>query len=258
MFCARCGTGMADHAGFCPACGTPVVRNQPAPPPPVYQAPPPPPPPVYQAPPPPPQVYQPPPPTPVYQAPQQPPPPPQNWQPAVQPAAQPPQAWPPPPQGAVTAQLPYAGFWKRFAAYLIDGLILDAVALVVIGVVILVIGGGAVLSGNQNIGDFATAMTGFAILLLVLLFFGLIVAVWLYFAKMESSPSQATIGKRVMGIYVTDLQGQRLTFGKATARFFSKIITGLIPLAIGWIMAAFTEKRQALHDMIAGTLVMRR
>ena len=253
MFCARCGTGMSDDAGFCPSCGTPVQRNQPAPPP-VYQPPPPPPPPVYQAPPPPPQVYQPPPPPPVYQAP---PPPPQNLQPAVQPAAQPPQAWPQPP-GVVAPPLPYAGFWKRFFAYLIDALILDAVALVVFGVVFLVIGGGALLSGNKSIGDFAAAMTGFAILLLVLLFFGLIVAVWLYFAKMESSPSQATIGKRVMGIYVTDLQGQRLSFGKATARFFSKIITGLIPLGIGYIMAGFTEKRQALHDIIAGTLVMRR
>jgi uncharacterized RDD family membrane protein YckC len=243
MFCARCGTGMSDDAGFCPSCGAPVQRNQPTPP--VYQAPPPPP------------VYQAPPPPPVYQAPP-PPQPPQNWQPPQQPAAQPPQAWPPPPQGVAAAQLPYAGFWKRFAAYLIDSLILDAVAFVVFGVVILMIGGGAVLSGDKSIDNFVGDMTAVAVLLVVLMFFGLIVAVWLYFAKMESSPSQATIGKRVMGIYVTDLQGHRLTFGKATARFFSKIITGLIPLALGWIMAAFTEKRQALHDMIAGTLVMRR
>ncbi len=193
----------------------------------------------------------------------------QNWPPPQQhvqqppqmppPQAQPPQqAWPPPSQGVVAAQLPYAGFWKRFFAYLIDSLILDAAAFVVFGIVFLVIGGGALLSGNQSSGDFLAAMTGFAILSLILLVLGLIVAVWLYFAKMESSPSQATIGKRMMGIYVTDLQGQRLTFGKATARFFSKFITGVIPFAIGWIMAAFTEKRQALHDMIVGSLVMRR
>ena len=257
MFCARCGTGMSDDAGFCPSCGAPVQRNQSAPP--VYQAPPPPPPPpVYQAPPPPPRpVYQAPPPPPVYQAPP-PPQPPQNWQPPQQPVAQPPQAWPPPPQGVAAAPLPYAGFWKRFFAYLIDGVIINAVFFVVVGVVVLVIGGGAVISGSESLQDFAAALTGLVILLIVVMFLGLIVAVWLYFAKMESSPSKATIGKRVMGIYVTDLQGQRLTFGKATARFFSKIITNLIPAGIGWILAGFTEKKQALHDMIVGTLVMRR
>ncbi|MGB6200499.1 MAG: RDD family protein, partial [Candidatus Acidiferrales bacterium] len=67
-----------------------------------------------------------------------------------------------------------------------------------------------------------------------------------------------TVGKKAMGIYVTDLNGQRLTFGRASGRFFSKIITGMIPFAIGWIMVAFTAKKQALHDMIAGTLVWRR
>ncbi len=247
MFCGKCGTGMPDDAGFCPACGAPVQRGQKAPPP-VYQAPPPPPPPpVYQAPPPPPPVYQPPPP----------PPPPQNWQPQ-QPAQQPPQAWPPPPQGVVAPQFPYADFGKRLLAYLIDSVIVGAAFTILFVIVLLMVGGGALFSGNENIGDFAAALAGFGILLFVLLFIGVFVGAWLYFAKSESSPSQATIGKRTMGIYVTDLQGQRLTFGRATGRYFSKIITNMIPLFIGWIMAAFTEKRQALHDMIVGTLVLRR
>ncbi|MGO9642078.1 MAG: RDD family protein [Candidatus Acidiferrales bacterium] len=221
MFCHRCGTGMADDAGFCPSCGAPVQRNQPAPPP---------------------------------------PPPPQNWQPQqqMQPQPQPPQGWPPPPQQVMVPQMPYAGFWKRFLAYLVDGVIVGAAFLVVLFVVFLIIGGGALLSGNESFDEFAGAMTGVAVLLLVLMYFGLIVAVWLYFAKSESSASQATIGKRAAGIYVTDLNGQRLTFGRATGRFFSKIITNLIPFGIGWIMAGFTEKKQALHDMIAGTLVLRR
>jgi uncharacterized RDD family membrane protein YckC len=258
MFCARCGTGMSDDAGFCPACGTPVQRNQPAPPP-VYQAPPPPPPPpppVYQAPPPPRQVYQPPPPPPVYQAP---PPPPQNWPPPqqAQPVAQPPQAWPQPP-GVVAPQLRYADFGKRLLAYLIDTVIVGAAFMVLFVIVLLMVGGGAIFSGNESIGDFAGAIAGFGILLFVLLIFGSIIGVWLYFAKSESSPSQATIGKRTMGIYVTDLQGQRLSFGRASGRFFSKLITNMIPFWIGWIMAAFTERKQALHDMIAGTLVLRR
>jgi uncharacterized RDD family membrane protein YckC len=61
-----------------------------------------------------------------------------------------------------------------------------------------------------------------------------------------------------LGLTVTDLQGRRVTFARASGRFFSKLITGLIPLAIGYIMAGFTEKKQALHDMIASCLVLRK
>jgi uncharacterized RDD family membrane protein YckC len=83
------------------------------------------------------------------------------------------------------------------------------------------------------------------------------VGVWLYFALQESSERHATIGKRALNIYVTDLQGRRISFGQATGRHFSKIISYLI-LCIGYMMAGFTEKKQGLHDMIAGTLVKRR
>jgi uncharacterized RDD family membrane protein YckC len=81
---------------------------------------------------------------------------------------------------------------------------------------------------------------------------------WLYFAGLESSARQATIGKSVMSLRVTDLEGQRLSFGHATGRFFAKLVSGLIPFLIGYLMAAFTEKKQALHDLIAGTLVLRK
>ncbi|MGD0842713.1 MAG: RDD family protein, partial [Candidatus Acidiferrales bacterium] len=67
-----------------------------------------------------------------------------------------------------------------------------------------------------------------------------------------------TWGKRALSIFVTDANGQRMTFGRASGRFFAKIITGMIPFGIGYIMAGFTAKKQALHDMIAGTLVWRR
>jgi len=88
--------------------------------------------------------------------------------------------------------------------------------------------------------------------------FGLFVIVqWLYFAGMESSTRQATFGKAAMSLRVTDGNGQPLTFGHATGRFFAKIVSGMIPLAIGYIMAGFTAKKQALHDMIASTLVLR-
>ncbi|MGB6429157.1 MAG: RDD family protein [Candidatus Acidiferrales bacterium] len=254
MFCTRCGTSVPEGAGFCTTCGNPMQANQPAPPPPVYQAPPPPPP-VYQAPPTPPPVYQAPPPvsqapTPVYQAPPPPPPP-------VQLKATPPMGYTPT-QPMVVAQLPYAGFWKRCWAYLIDSLILGVVFALFAIVVFLVIGGGALISGSENAQDFAAALGVAAILMIVFAYLALIVVVWLYFAKMESSEKQATIGKKMLGIYVTDVNGQRLTFGRASGRFFAKIITNLIPAGIGWIMAGFTEKKQALHDMIAGTLVWRR
>ena len=81
---------------------------------------------------------------------------------------------------------------------------------------------------------------------------------WLYHAYLESGEKQATWGKQALGLYVTDLMGSPVTFGRASGRFFAKIVTGMIPLGIGYIMAAFTERRQALHDMIASCLVLRR
>lgn len=61
-----------------------------------------------------------------------------------------------------------------------------------------------------------------------------------------------------LGLIVTDMQGRRVTFARASGRFFAKIITNLIPLWIGYIMAGFTEKKQALHDMIASCLVLKK
>jgi uncharacterized RDD family membrane protein YckC len=78
---------------------------------------------------------------------------------------------------------------------------------------------------------------------------------WLYFALMESSSKRATLGKMALGIIVTDLEGKRISFGRATGRFFSKILSGII-IYIGFIMVPFTDKKQGLHDMIAGTLVI--
>lgn len=83
------------------------------------------------------------------------------------------------------------------------------------------------------------------------------VAIWLYFAVQESSWRQATIGKHVMGIKVTDMYGERLSFWRATGRHLGKILSSAL-FAIGYLMAGFTEKKQALHDIMAGTLVVRR
>ena len=80
---------------------------------------------------------------------------------------------------------------------------------------------------------------------------------WLYYALLESSSWQATLGKKALGLEVTDLEGRRISFGRASGRFFGKIISAII-LYIGFLMAGFTEKKQALHDMMAGTLVIRK
>lgn len=152
----------------------------------------------------------------------------------------------------------YAGFWLRFVAYLIDSAVVGAAFLVVVLVSIPVFGIGylqQLVSGLQNSEpDFSPAL----IFVIFDLIFAISVATWLYYAFMESSTRQGTLGKMAMGLTVTDMQGQRVTFGRATGRFFAKIITGLVPLGIGYIMAGFTAKRQALHDMIASCLVMRR
>ena len=83
-----------------------------------------------------------------------------------------------------------------------------------------------------------------------------VIAGWLYFALMESSSSQATIGKMALSLRVTDLSGERVTFGRASGRHFAKWIS-ILTFFVGFMMAGWTAKKQALHDMIAGTLVVR-
>jgi len=152
----------------------------------------------------------------------------------------------------------YAGFWLRFAAYLVDKVILG-VATSLLLIPFFLAGGGASLLERLprgRIDDFSQWIPLLS-LLLTLAAISLVVQ-WLYFAYFESGEQQGTWGKQLLNIYVTDLQGSRISFGTATGRYFAKIVTGLIPFALGYIMAGFTERRQALHDMIASTLVLRR
>lgn len=138
----------------------------------------------------------------------------------------------------------YAGFWRRVIAYIIDAIVLSIV-FGIVGAIFGVVAGGA---NEGNAGVIASAG--------VVLYIVLIVGQWLYFSLMESSAKQATLGKMALSIKVTDLDGRRIGFGKATGRFFGKIISGII-LYIGFMMAGWTQKKQALHDMMAGTLVVR-
>jgi uncharacterized RDD family membrane protein YckC len=156
---------------------------------------------------------------------------------------------------APTPAVRYAGFWLRFLAYVIDSIVISLVVMAIAIPLILVLGLGAGLSGAG--GDPNPA----AIMALISLYFGFIIAAvvgqWMYFAYSESSTWQATLGKRLLGLRVTDLNGGRIGFGRATGRFFGKILSGMI-LNVGFIMAGFTEKKQALHDMLASTLVVRK
>jgi len=79
---------------------------------------------------------------------------------------------------------------------------------------------------------------------------------WLYWALMESSAWQATLGKRMLGLRVTDLAGRRISLARASGRYFGKLVSALT-LGLGFVMAGLTEKKQALHDMMAGCLVVR-
>ena len=81
------------------------------------------------------------------------------------------------------------------------------------------------------------------------------VMTWLYFALCESSAWQATVGKWVLGIRVTDLHGNRISIARALGRYPAKLLSYLI-LCIGFMMVAWTQRKQGLHDMIAGTLVL--
>jgi len=154
----------------------------------------------------------------------------------------------------------YAGFWLRFVAHMIDGLLVGCIVLAIFLPLAILTGTAAHLHGLEHMrGNHLDPEVVAAILTLVFTLAGAsVLATWLYYAYSESSSWQATVGKHVMSIYVTDLNGNHITFLHATGRYFAKIITGLIPLGIGYIMAGFTERRQALHDMIAGTLVLRR
>lgn len=157
----------------------------------------------------------------------------------------------PPPMHPVVR---YAGFWRRFVAHLIDQIIvcivafmlfIPALALLGIG-----IGSGMMDESPSAIGFVFAAIAAYLTAILVI-----IILQWLYYALMESSNKQATLGKLALGIVVTDLNGGRISFGRATGRYFGKIISGMI-LYIGFIMAGFTEKKQALHDIMASCLVI--
>lgn len=227
MFCSKCGSQVADNAAFCPTCGQRTGEDA---------------------------------------APRGIPLAPGGFtpQPASSPSASiPPTAPAPPYPPASTAMYPpvgvaqplaYAGFWLRFVAWIIDSIILWIVSSFITLPILASSGMRDMLMNHPpQTPEELLALFGTLWKITVLS----IVIKWLYYALLESSAWQATIGKLTLGLKVTDMAGHRVSFARATGRFFGKIISAFI-LMIGYIMAGFTEKKQALHDMMAGCLVMRK
>jgi uncharacterized RDD family membrane protein YckC len=127
------------------------------------------------------------------------------------------------------AYVSYAGFWKRVGASLLDGIIVGIPLSIILYLTL------GTDSATSNLISFVVQL--------------------LYKTLMESSDKQATLGKMIVGIKVTDLYGERISFGRAAGRYFASILSSLT-LGIGFMMAGWTSKKQALHDMIAGTLVV--
>ncbi len=134
---------------------------------------------------------------------------------------------------ALPEQPRYAGFWIRLLAYIIDAVILGAISFPLIQVL-----------SSMGIGDHSTNVLSIAIS-------------WMYFAVFESSTWMGSPGKKALGLIVTDEQGQQLSVGRATRRYFAKILSALL-LGIGFFMIAFTARKQGLHDKIFHTLVVKK
>jgi uncharacterized RDD family membrane protein YckC len=135
----------------------------------------------------------------------------------------------------------FAGFWKRLAATVIDIAVLLVVGFALVIIVPILIAPVAGLPDDVYI-------------IISVVIFWLIVP-WLYWSLTESSSKQGTPGKTAMGIIVTDTEGTRISFGRATNRYWAKAVSGVILLS-GFVMIAFTARKQGLHDVIAKCLVV--
>ena len=147
---------------------------------------------------------------------------------------------------SVEAPVVYAGFWLRAAAALIDCVAMFIPFLITASIAILVIRLVSAAKGYDPGGMILAVLPAVTIL-----------AAWFYFALLESSPWRATLGKKAVGLCVSDIEGHRLTLGRALGRNLAKCLSTL-SVGIGYMMCGFTKKKQALHDMIASCLVLRR
>ncbi len=125
----------------------------------------------------------------------------------------------------------YASRLQRLGGWLIE--------LVVVAVILAL---GLILGGRSYFAGFVIALT----------------AIWLYFAGLESSRLQGTLSGRILGLRVTDLSGEPISFNRATVRHFAMYFSALTPFAVGYLMAFWTKRRQTLHDYVSSTLVLKK
>jgi uncharacterized RDD family membrane protein YckC len=153
-----------------------------------------------------------------------------------------------PPEPTTASGRRYGGFWLRFLAIIIDGILLQVASFILFLPVVILLGVTAASTGN-----FSDDLAGSAAMLF--LFPLSILLNWLYEAGFTSSSKQATPGKMAVSLVVTDLAESRISFARASGRHFAKYLSSFTML-IGYLIQPFTEKRQALHDLLAGTLVV--
>ena len=165
------------------------------------------------------------------------------------------------PASAAQSNIGYAGFWLRLVAAIIDGIVISIPLMPVFFLVF--------IDMFRHAQDFQGRQDPAGILTIIgpkigLILFVTAIASWLYWALCESSAWQATLGKKALGIIVTDLEGRRISFGRASGRFWAGRGAGSIPylggtyFLVDCICVGFTEKKQAIHDMIASCLVLRK
>jgi len=166
---------------------------------------------------------------------------------------------PPSPISAIVGYgLGYAGFWRRLLAWLIDQILLSGVQLALTAGVLLMVPPSDLpqfFNTTAIVPQSSPWLLDLQVLLLVYPVLGAIT--WAYYAIMESSPAQGTLGKIALGLTVTNTHAEPVGFFRASFRYWLRSLSTLI-LGVGWLMVAFTPRKQGLHDMLAGTLVLRR
>jgi uncharacterized RDD family membrane protein YckC len=154
----------------------------------------------------------------------------------------------------------YAGPGQRFLAFIIDVVFILIIDLFVMGALGLSEGvrmAYQFIRGYPMTDRYGELVTSTFPMQIVYAFAALIILVpWLYFAFLDSSKNQATLGKIALRIAVTDMNGARITFSRGTLHFFAMFLSAII-FFVGFIIIAFTRQKQGLHDMIAGCLMFR-
>jgi uncharacterized RDD family membrane protein YckC len=143
----------------------------------------------------------------------------------------------------------YASLWRRILAFAVDLFLLGLLSGLLLQPFIDFLGFRELAATRQHpFGVVVLRTYGVWVLFSI-------VGAWLYFALQESSTNQATVGKRLFGLRVYTRDEQRISFGKASLRFWAKLLSACI-LGAGFLMALSNSERRALHDLLSRTQVL--